>query len=455
MISPAAVERDQRSQHTLPGGPRILGATLRRLTLRVVSGESAGSVYETGGERCVIGTHETADLRLSDRTVSRFHCEILVEPLRVSLVDLASRNGTFVNDVRIERCFLHAGVVIGIGGTKIEVQEKGETTSLTLSLHDRFGSMVGISPAMRRAFELLERAGESEATVLLTGETGTGKEAAAESIHGSSARADGPFVVVDCGALPATLLESELFGNEKGAFTGAHSARAGAFEAADGGTVFLDEIGELPIELQPALLRVLEKRQIKRLGATAHKTIDVRVIAATNRDLRAEVNARTFRSDLYYRLAVLEVRLPPLRERTDDLPILIEHLLEGRSDVRPEVAAQLRSLDFVVGLGRHPWPGNVRELRNHLERCIAMRDALDVERGEALAPEQSAPDDLVDPARPYSESRKKWLARFEQRYLEELLRVHDGNVSAAARTARLDRAQLYRLLWRHGLRERP
>jgi transcriptional regulator with PAS, ATPase and Fis domain len=428
--------------------------TRRRLTLRVVSGANVGLELLTEGDRCVIGTHPTADLRVEDRTVSRFHCEVVVEASRVVLADLGSRNGTYVDDVRVERCHLHPGAVIRVGQTRIEVRERGETTSLPLSTRTSFGTMVGASPAMRRVFATLERAADSDATVLVTGETGTGKEAAAESIHAESARRDGPFIVVDCGALPANLLESELFGHERGAFTGAQQTRIGAFEAAQGGTVFLDEIGELPVDLQPTLLRVLEKRHIKRLGSTQHREVDVRVVAATNRDLRAEVNARTFRSDLYYRLAVLEVRLPPLRERVEDVPMLIEHLLAGRTDVRPEVAAQLLSTDFLARLARYPWPGNVRELRNHLERCIALREAVDLESGSIPPMSSPAPQAQVDIRVPYSEARKRWLESFERRYLESLLAAHEGNVSAAARASKLDRAQLYRLLWRHGLRDR-
>ncbi len=438
--------------HTLPGG-QALEVRVRRVRLRVVDGDDAGAELVTDRERCVIGSHEAADLRLSDRTVSRFHCELTIQPGRVALADLGSTNGTFVEGVQIERCLLHPGAVLRVGATRIAFEDAGQTTRVALSPRVRFGTMVGGSEAMRRVFDLLEHAARTESTILLSGETGTGKEAAAESVHAESGRADGPFVVVDCGALPATLLESELFGHEKGAFTGAAAARAGAFEAADGGTVFLDEIGELPLDLQPKLLRVLEKKQIKRVGASTPRAVDVRVVAATNRDLRGEVNARAFRSDLYYRLAVLEVRLPPLRDRPEDLPLLVEQLLGGLGEVQPEVRRQLTQLDFIAGLARHPWPGNVRELRNHLERCIALREALALEGGE-LSPRIADDEGLIDPRRSYSESRKSWLETFERRYLEALLALHDGNVSAAARAAHVDRAQLYRLLWRHGLRER-
>ncbi|MGF1467322.1 MAG: sigma 54-interacting transcriptional regulator [Sandaracinaceae bacterium] len=430
-------------------------ARVRRLTLRVCSGPDSGMVHDTTGERTVIGTHRSPSLQLSDRAVSRFHCEVELAGPRITLTDLGSRNGTYVDGVRVEKCLLHAHAQIAVGKTQLRVELRSDVAELPLSERSHFGTMVGESLAMRRVFALLERASQSDATVLLTGETGTGKEAAAESIHEESPRREGPFIVVDCGAIPETLLESELFGHEKGSFTGATGQREGAFQAADGGTVFLDEIGELPIDLQPKLLRVLEKRQVKRVGASIYKPVDVRVVAATNRNLRAEVNQRTFRSDLYYRLAVIEVRLPPLRERVEDLPVLCERLLEGRTDVQGETARFLHSPGFMASLVRHPWTGNVRELRNHLERCIALQEAVALEtsqEGPAMSLDQDVPE--VDVTRPYSEARKAWLRTFERRYLEALLAAHGGNVSAAARAARLDRAQLYRLLWRTGLRER-
>src|SRR5262249_14454944 len=239
-----------------------------------------------------------------------------------------------------------------------------------LSQEDRFGLLVGRSVAMRAAFAVLERAAPSDATILLEGDTGTGKEAAAESIHRASSRKNGPFIVVDCGAIPAELLERRLSGHDRGAFTGAVAPRGGAFEAAHGGTLFLDGVGELAPDLQPKLLRALERREIKRVGSSRYLPVDLRVVAATNRNLCAEVNARRFRSDLYYRLAVVVVRLPPLRERPEDLTLIVDHLLEGLgARERPEAAA-LRSPAFLTELARHHWPGNARELRNYLERCL-------------------------------------------------------------------------------------
>jgi transcriptional regulator with PAS, ATPase and Fis domain len=299
---------------------------------------------------------------------------------------------------------------------------------------------------------LLSRAATNELTVLLQGETGCGKDAAAESIHRESARKDGRFVVIDCASIPAQLMESELFGHEKGAFTGADRARIGAFEAANGGTLLLDEIGELPLDLQPKLLRVLENRQITRVGSHSPLKVDVRVIAATNRDLKAEVNARRFRSDLYYRLAVLEILMPPLRARPEDLPLLVEEILRRIAVTKGEGATQLRSPAVIAELQRHAWPGNVRELRNYVERAIAFDEPPPL---DPIGPPSAASHDIdVDATRPIREQRDMVVARFERAYLERLLAAHDDNVSAAARTAGVDRIHLYRLLWKAGLREK-
>jgi transcriptional regulator with PAS, ATPase and Fis domain len=318
---------------------------------------------------------------------------------------------------------------------------------LPLSAKDAFGSLVGRSVPMRRMFEILERVAGTDATVLMEGETGTGKEAAAESLHRESARRDGPFVVVDCAAIPSELLESELFGHERGAFTGATTARTGVFEMASGGTLFLDEIGELSLDLQPKLLRALESREIKRVGGDRAVPVDVRIVAATNRSLRAEVNDKRFRSDLYYRLAVVELRLPPLRERAEDLPLLVEALLSSLGASHHPESKKLRSAPFLADLGRHAWPGNVRELRNYMERCIALGETA------PLGAESSGPiDGLPDLKRPLKVAREQWTRAFERRYVEGMLQKHDNNVTAAAREAGVDRMYFYRLLWRYGLR---
>ncbi|HMI85068.1 MAG TPA: sigma-54 dependent transcriptional regulator [Polyangiaceae bacterium] len=335
------------------------------------------------------------------------------------------------------------------GPTRIRQQFISEPTT--------FGNLVGRSAPMRSLFELLQRASVSEATVLLEGETGTGKEATAEAIHREGNRRNGPFVVIDCGAIPGQLLESELFGHERGAFTGAIASREGAFQAAAGGTIFLDEIGELTLDLQPKILRALERRQAKPVGATQYEQFDARVIAATNRSLRAEVQAQRFRSDLYYRLAVVQVKLPPLRERLSDLPLLVENMLRNLGVHELPIAEQLRSQRFLDRAMHYRWPGNVRQLRNYIERCVALGDPnLPTNLDTMPPPPSGAPlegIDAIDISQPLKFARERCVGNFERRYLEALLRKHNDNVSAAARAAGVDRIHFYRLLWKHGLRD--
>jgi two-component system, NtrC family, response regulator GlrR len=324
------------------------------------------------------------------------------------------------------------------------------------ALPAKFGRMVGQSTPMHALFALLRRASACDATVLIDGETGTGKEVSALAVHENSARASGPFIVVDCGAIPAQLLESELFGYERGAFTGAVAARTGAFEAADGGTIFLDEIGELSLDLQPKILRALEGRKIKRVGSNNYFPIDVRVIAATNRNLREEVAQKRFRSDLYYRLAVLHIKLPPLRERKSDLPALVDDFL-AQQGVRDAAAAPLRTPEFIEMLARYRWPGNVRQLRNYLERRVALGEAIAPPGSETSMPpppDREEHDKLsVSLDQPLKLAREEWNNVFEARYLDGLLSLHGNNVSAAARAAGVNRVHFYRLLRKHGLRE--
>jgi two-component system response regulator GlrR len=299
---------------------------------------------------------------------------------------------------------------------------------------------------MCRVFTLLERAAGIESNVLVVGETGTGKELAAHAIHAASARKNGPFVVVDCGALPAYLVESELFGHERGAFTGASEARAGAFATATGGTLFLDEIGELPLDLQPKLLRALESREVKPVGSNRYRPVDLRVIAATNRDLRAEVGAGRFRSDLFFRLAVLEVPIPPLREHLHDLPLLVDRLA---ADLAISLGERVAREHLLADLARHSWPGNVRELRNHLERLAAFEEPSPFEF--ALPGKHAITPDVTQPMKV---ERQRFIEAFERAYLERVLARENGNVTRAARAAGLDRMHFYRLLWRAGLKRR-
>jgi two-component system, NtrC family, response regulator GlrR len=421
---------------------------IRRFRLATLEGPGPKQVWESTGERCSVGSHPSNDLVIDDGAVSRFHCELRVGPRGVWLHDLDSRNGTLLDGVAVGVGGLREGSVIRFGRTALQFNFSAEHMPLPVSDRTEFGNLVGSSVAMRSVFALLERASKADATVLIEGETGTGKEGAAESLHTESARRDKPFVVVDCSALPANLLESELFGHEKGAFTGAVSRRIGAFEEANHGTLFLDEIGELPQDLQPKLLRVLEQKRIRRLGSNQYIPVDVRVVAATNRDLRAQVNEGNFRSDVYYRLAVVKLTLPPLRERLDDVPLLVERF-KVRLSVDDVTAARLFTAEFLERLTRSAWPGNVRELRNFLERCVVMQQVLPLQEHEAAA---EATPFAVDATLSYGEAKQAVVNEFERRYLRALLERHGDNVSKAARAAGMDRPYLHKLLHRHGLR---
>jgi transcriptional regulator with PAS, ATPase and Fis domain len=449
----------------LPGAARAPDAhaketkTLRReppsstrvqpVSLRVVEGPDAGMVALFDRERISIGTHKSADFRLRDSTVSRFHCELRLQEQKIAVVDLASKNETLLDGVAILHAHARPGSQLQLGRTGILVGLADQAVERPLSVRESFGEMVGTSAAMRSVFAVLERAAETDTTLLLEGETGTGKEAAARSVHAQSARRDGPFVVVDCGAIPGELLESELFGHVRGAFTGAIAPRPGAFVSAAGGTLFLDEVGELGPELQPRLLRALEQRKVKPVGGNTYQQVDVRVIAATNRDLRSAVNEQLFRADLYYRLAVISVRLPPLRERPEDLPPLVATLLGQLDGERPLDIGFAQAPEFLERIRRHSWPGNVRELRNHLERCIALREPPPL-AGEVTR--RPLPFELVDTSRTLREAREQLIAEFERQYLEALLARHGGHVRSAAEAAGIARVHFYRLLHRHGLR---
>ncbi|HJL02267.1 MAG TPA: sigma 54-interacting transcriptional regulator [Polyangiaceae bacterium LLY-WYZ-15_(1-7)] len=422
---------------------------LRRFGLEVVDGPDKGATVTAEGERCTVGSHPSNDLVLKgDPTVSRFHCELRSTEEGVRIQDMGSSNGTVVDGLRVEDAWLRDGSQIVIGSSSLLFRIGSESVRIDMSGTDGFGELVGRSLPMRRVFGMLSRCAKSEVTVLIEGETGTGKEGAAAAIHTASTRADGPFVVVDCAAIPENLIESELFGHERGAFTGAVSTRKGAFEEAHGGTIFLDEIGELPTDLQPKLLRVLEQRTIRRVGSTQRIPVDVRVVAATNRDLRAEVNDGHFRSDLYYRLAVIRVTLPPLRARGDDFEVLVPTILE-RLGAGPEEIERFTAKPFLRRLRYGSWPGNIRELRNYLERCLVLDTEMPLHADFAAKEEQ--PLAVVDASIPYQDARKRAIADFERRYLEALLEQHD-QISSAAEAAGLHRVYVHRLLRRHGIK---
>jgi two-component system, NtrC family, response regulator GlrR len=365
----SARQRRAETEPLLPDGadpaPFIL--------LSVIEGPDRDLELGSAGPTVRVGRDDGNDVVLRDTAVSGFHCEISLDEGRIRISDNASRNGLYLNGVRVYDGELRDGCILTVGNNQVRcrIQTAGTTRTGTDP-----GTELAVSAAMHEVSRLLDSAARSEVTALLTGETGCGKSVAAERIHRMSARGPGPIVTVDCGAIMPTLLESELFGHVRGAFTGATSDRAGAFEEAGGGTLFLDEIGDLPLDLQPVLLRVLETRKVRRVGESAERAVDVRLIAATNRDLNADLEAGRFRTDLYYRLAVLEIPIPPLRERTADIPAIVADLVEramgGRRDRETlSLAAQLTAPGTLARLQAHPWPGNIRQLRNYIQRCFA------------------------------------------------------------------------------------
>jgi DNA-binding NtrC family response regulator len=421
---------------------------VKREEIVVISGPDEGSKVALDRDVVRVGSAKENDLVLTDRTVSRHHCELRRTPAGWEVHDLGSTNGTAYAGSRLHAAVIPLGAVIDVGKTKVELREVTERRRVPLSRRTRFGDLVGESPAMRRVFSLLERAAESDVTVLLEGETGTGKELAARALHQHSRRASSPFVVVDCGAVSGSLIQSELFGHAKGSFTSADRDREGAFEAAHGGTLFLDEIGELPLELQPMLLRVLELREVRRIGETASRPVDVRLVAASNRELPTEVREGRFREDLFYRVGVLRIRMPALRERREDIPTLVKHFLRSRPGI--EISDSI-----LHRLGRAPWPGNIRELRNVVERGVLLSfDEVAQGAGEGLEPAPTSTTPKVSLDIPFKEAKEGLVGAFEREYLQALLKRTAGNVSRAAREAGIDRKHLERLMKKHRIRRR-
>jgi len=436
------------STHVHEPGPKLDPSTVLGFKVSVIDG-AEHRTWESSSARCSIGAQDGNDLVVGDPTVSRFHCEISMDATQGPRIrDLGSKNGTTVDGVRVTDAFLRSGSIVKLGAIALRFDFVGHVSRIPISQRTSFHGLVAHSVAMRMALALIERAAASEMTVLLEGETGTGKSHVAEAIHRASARAAKPFIVVDCGAIPANLLESELFGHERNAFTGAGERRIGAFEDANGGTIFLDEIGELPLDLQPKILRAIEAREIKRVGSNHHQKVDVRIVAATNRDLRAEVNEGRFRADLYFRLAVLRIELPALRSRLEDIPALTERLLAFIGAKEDEIAG-LCTPELFASLKRGAWPGNIRELRNHLERCLVFQEALPI--GEVSSTRTPTPT-TVDPREPYASARRRAIDAFERAYVSELLTLHGGKMAPAAASAGVDRVYLYKLARRHGLR---
>ncbi len=468
-------------------GERATVRRLRKGKLVVIAGPDKGTEVGIEKTRCSGGRSIINDLVLNDKAVSGTHFEIAARDDGYRLRDLNSRNGLFVGDLRIREVFLRPNTTFRLGHTEIQFQPTQDIVEIELSKQDNFHKVIGTSTAMREIFATLQKVAPSELTCMILGETGTGKELIARAIHDASKRAKKPFVVLDCGSIPKNLIESTLFGHEKGSFTGAVGQHRGCFEQANGGTIFLDEIGELDIMLQPKLLRVLEQREIKRVGGDRTIKVDVRVLAATNRDLRAEVNNGNFREDLYFRLSVVHVELPPMRDRLEDIPLIAQHFLR-------EVASR-RGMnlsfgqDALAAMMTHSWPGNVRELRNVVERAAALTDgpviirpdlvfgpdagpsvivAHDLMQAGAKAaqgavakmagqpmPAQEGPaifdPSLLRPGLGFKVAKQSVVDAFETAYLKVLLERNEGNITRSAQEAGLTRYHLRELLKRHGL----
>ena len=426
--------------------------SIRKIRFEVVKGPDQGLVAEVAGAEARVGSGKTCDLVLKDPTVSRLHLSVRVEGDAIRVTDAGSRNGTLLDNTRVADAWARTDSTITIGATTLRLRMSADIVELPLSRRDRLGGLLGQSIPMRRIFALLERIAPTDTTVLVEGETGTGKELVAEAMHDESPRARCPFIVFDCSAASATLIESELFGHVRGSFTGATGDRPGAFEAANTGTLFLDEIGELPLDLQPKLLRALENREVRRVGSNTPHKVDVRIVAATNRSLVHEVDRGRFREDLYYRLAVVPVRLPPLRERLGDVPLLVRHFEEKlRRPGQPPLPDNLID-DFCA----RSWPGNVRELRNAVARAISIGTMAAEQAGapaEAPAP-MSAPSGeeamIVDLAEPLFVGRERVAEAFERKYLSAALKQTGGNVSRAAEIAGVNRKFIQRAMKRFG-----
>ncbi len=435
--------------------PQVLSDLPPDLKLVVVSGPDRGQSLPLQPGKYTVGKADTCQLVLHDAQVSRQHLEVDVTDSEVRLRDLGSSNGSFFDGAKFEALVVGVGAQVLVGATELRVVSES-ASAVPLSEAQSFGELIGRSTVMRQLFTILERVAASDTAVLLHGETGVGKELAAEALHRRSPRGNGPFIICDLAGVPPTLIESELFGHVRGSFTSADRDREGAFVQADTGTIFLDEVGELSNEVQPRLLRALERRQVKPVGGTNYSNISVRVIAATNRDLITEVREGRFRRDLYHRLAVVRVEIPPLRQRREDVPLLVEHFLalaaKGAGRPVPTVPPQTLAM-----LTAHDWPGNVRELRNVMEQALALSPGTSLDAGLLSLPEgpsggaSGGTQMPTGSGQPFREARERLIEAWEREYLVDLLGKADHNVSEAARRAGLSRVYLHELIRKHGL----
>ncbi len=456
MILSQTVRNPDHTDQTRRARDQDRAINLNQCKLVVLKGSMRGKETTVAADVVRLGKEATNDLVLHEDTVSRVHCEILRDARGYLLRDLRSTNGTFLDGAEVREAYLRSGSVITVGTVQIRFQPFSERIEILPSEKERLGSMVGRSLAIREIFGLIERVATTEATVLVEGETGTGKDMVARTIHELSRRQEGPFVVVDCGAVAPNLIESELFGHEKGAYTGATTTRQGAFEQANGGTIFLDELGELSLDLQPKLLRVLEQREIRRVGGNRTMQVDIRVVAATKQDLKQEVQRGKFREDLYFRVSVVPLYMPPVRQRKDDIPLLVAEFMRklGGDD---QLTIPDEAMDILLA---HDWPGNVRELRNVLERGAFLSKHMGPEAFNIInmqgisgpgggAGRQAGPE--FDPSMSYRENKERWNDTFERSYLTWLLERAGNNISRAAREADMDRKYLHKLIKKHNL----
>jgi DNA-binding NtrC family response regulator len=454
MSDPSAFTQNLHTRERMP---------VRALSAEVIEGPDAGKATRGDIDQVRIGVAEGNELLLTDPTVSRFHVVVTRTDDGILVEDKRSTNGTLIGAIEVERGFITPGTVLTLGESKIRI---GDSAQVEVELFggDELAGLRAGAPSMRRLFAQMRRAAQAEVPVLLRGEAGTGKEGVARALHDLGSRAKKPFIIVDCASLSPTLVASELFGHEKGAFTGADRRHEGAFERANGGTIFLDEIGELPESLQPTLLGALERKRFRRLGGREEISVDVKVVCATHRDLYADVNSGRFRLDLFYRLAVVALEIPPLRDRADDVPLLIEHFCRQAGYRQP--IESLFPPPTLATLRRHDWPGNVRELRNVVEATLAMGETPALRPGpgrESVRPFGSIPapagtasgQHIVLTAvmdLPYKDARNRVLSEFEVAFLRNLLERAEDNVSQAARLADMDRSHLWELVKRHNLR---
>jgi DNA-binding NtrC family response regulator len=417
------------------------GGTRGAFRIELVSGGPSVAYDLDQPGRIFVGTSESCEVRAFDRLVSRRHLALEIDGDHLRVTDLGSTNGTFCGGLRIVEALLDGGELLSFGDASLRVTRR-PSSAKRLPAAARFGRVLGQSPAMRTLYPLCERLALSNVPLVIEGETGTGKELLAEAIHEGGPRANGPFVVFDCTTGPSTLLEAILFGHERGAFTGADVARAGVFERAHGGTLFIDEIGDLDLALQAKLLRAVQKGEVQRLGSAAWIKSDVRVIAATRRDLERAVQEGRFRDDLFFRLAVARIELPALRRRQGDVALLAEAFFRAQGSAMPA--------EFVQQYAGYGWPGNVRELANVVARRVALGELADhsaIRGGSVPPPSSEAERDLTERLIagdvPFVTARQRVLDDFERRYVEHVLRKHGGNVSKAAAASGIARRYFY------------